>query len=116
MARPRLHPSRRRDRQINIRFTATEAQTLADHADAARLTVPQYLRRRGLRRPAPATAAAALPPEIRAELNKVGVNLNQIVRLAHQGRYRPRGGRAVVERMERLAAWIETALDPGERE
>ena len=40
MARPRLHPSARRDRQVNIRFTATEAQTLADHADAARLTVP----------------------------------------------------------------------------
>ena len=58
-------------------------------------------------------ATVELPPEIRYELNKIGVNLNQIVRLAHEGRYRPRGGRAVVERMERLAAWIEEALDPG---
>ena len=116
MARPRLHPAQRRDRQINIRVTAAEARTLAAYAEAARLTVAAYLRRRGLRRPAPAAAAPTLPPELRAELNKIGVNLNQIVRLAHQGRYRPRGGRAVVERMERLAAWIETALDPGARE
>ena len=35
---------------------------------------------------------------------------------AHQGRYRPRGGQAVAERLERAAAWIETILDPGGRE
>ena len=113
MARPRLPRSLRRTRQINARFTEAEAEALAASADAARLTVPEYLRRRGLRRRTPVIAAPELPPEIRFELNKIGVNLNQLVRLAHQGRYRPRGGRAVVERMERMAAWIEEALDPG---
>ena len=113
MARPRLPRTLRRSRQINARFTEAEAQRLAGYAEAARLTVPEYLRRRGLRRRTPVIATPELPPEIRYELNKIGVNLNQIVRLAHEGRYRPRGGRAVVERMERMAAWIEEALDPG---
>ena len=113
MARPRLPASLRRTRQINLRVTEAEARTLAGHAEASRLTVPAYLRRRGLRRPAPATAVAELPPELRRELNKIGVNLNQLTRLAHQGRYRPRGGRAVADRLERAAAWIETILDPG---
>ena len=116
MSRPRIPASLRRTRQINTRFTETEALTLAAYASAARLTVPEYLRRRGLRRPAPVRATPELPPELRRELNKIGVNLNQIVRLAHQGRYRPRGGRSVVEGLERAAAWVETILDPGGRE
>ena len=116
MARPRLPRSLRRSRQINTRFTESEVQTLAGYAAAARLTIPEYLRRRGLRRRTPATAVVELPPELRRELNKIGVNLNQLTRLAHQGRYRPRGGQAVVEGLERAAEWIEMILDPGERE
>ena len=116
MARPRLHP-------LPPPRPANQHPVHGDRGpDAGRscrcraADVPQYLRRRGLRRPAPGHHRAGVAPEIRVELNKIGVNLNQIVRLAHQGRYRPRGGLAVVEQMERLAAWIETALDPGERE
>ena len=106
MARPRLKPEERRRKQINVRVTEAEAAALSDHAGRARLTVAAYLRARGLRRPVRSAPERRLAPEARRELNRVGVNLNQITR-----RGVPPGLLAAVER---VAALVESILDERE--
>ena len=98
MARPRLNPAERRTRQINVRVTEAEAVALAEQAGRARLTVAAYLRRRGLRRRVRAATERRLAAEDRRELNRIGVNLNQMVRLMHSGRAVHPGLREAVER------------------
>ena len=110
MARPRLNPAERRTRQINVRVTEAEAAALAEQAGRARLTVAAYLRRRGLRRPVRAAPERRLAAEDRRELNRIGVNLNQMTRLMHSGRAVHPGLR---EAVERVAALVETVLDEG---
>ena len=98
MARPRLNPAERRTRQINVRVTEAEAVALAEQAGRARLTVAAYLRRRGLRRRVRAVRERRLAAEDRRELNRIGVNLNQMVRAMHTGRAVHPGLRAAAER------------------
>ena len=110
MARPRLNPAERRTRQINVRVTESEAEQLRQLASSARLTVAAYLRRRGLGRRVRAVRERRLAAEDRRELNRIGVNLNQMVRAMHSGRAVHPGLRAAVER---AAALVETLLDEG---
>ena len=110
MARPRMNPAARRTRQINVRVTEAEAEALAEQAGRARLTVAAYLRRRGLRRRVRAVTERRLAAEDRRELNRIGVNLNQITRLMHSGRVVSPELRATVERVAQL---VETLLDDG---
>ena len=110
MARPRLNPDQRRTRQINVRVTEAEAAALAEQAGRARLTVAAYLRRRGLRRRVRAVTERRLAAADRRELNRIGVNLNQMTRLMHTGRAVHPGLR---EAVERAAALVETVLDEG---
>ncbi len=110
MARPRMSPAERRTRQINVRVTEAEAEHLRQLASSARLTVSAYLCRRGLRRRVRAVTERRLAAEDRRELNRIGVNLNQITRLMHSGRAVHPGLRAAVER---AAALVETILDEG---
>ena len=77
MARPRLDEQERRARTVSVRVTAAEAAEL----------------RLG-------------PAELR-ELNRIGVNLNQIARLLNSGAVRaPAGTRGAVERVEELVAGL----------
>ena len=48
MARPRLGDEERRVRTVGVRVTEAEAEELRERAQAARLSVGAYLRRRGL--------------------------------------------------------------------
>ena len=48
MARPRLGEEHRRTRTVGVRVTAAEAAELRERAQAARLSMGAYLRRRGL--------------------------------------------------------------------
>ena len=110
MARPRLKDWQRRTRTIGVRVTEAEAEALAEKALAARLSVGAYLRRRGLRRRVPDVQERRLAAEDRRELNRLGVNLNQITRLMHSGRVVSPQLRATVERVAQL---VETLLDDG---
>ena len=98
MARPRLGESERRRRTIGVRVTAAEAEELRERAQAARLSMGAY--RRGL-------GAAEL-----RELNRIGVNLNQMARAMNSGAAAPAGTREAVERVGELVA----KLLVGERE
>ena len=48
MARPRLDEEERRARTVGVRVTAAEAAELRERAQAARLSMGAYLRRRAL--------------------------------------------------------------------
>ena len=48
MARPRLGESERRTRTVGVRVTEAEAEELRERAQAARLSMGAYLRRRAL--------------------------------------------------------------------
>lgn len=86
MARPRLAPAERRDVQLPpVRVTAAELDFIARQADAARLPLSDYARRRLLgQRVIPARSAA--DDRLVMELNRAGVNLNQIARAMNSDR------------------------------
>ena len=91
MARPRLGEEERRTRTVGVRVTEAEAEELQERAQAARLSMGAYLRRRGLGQ------------RVR-ELNRIGVNLNQMARAMNSGAAAPAGTREMVERVGKLVA------------
>lgn len=93
-----------------MRVTAAEAATLAERASAARLTVPSYMRERSLGRPLAVRTELRLGAAERRELNRIGVNLNQIARLMNAGASAPGGTLEAVERVAELIG----ALSAGE--
>ena len=85
MARPRLGEEHRRTRTVGVRVTEAEAAELRERAQAARLSVGAYLRRRGLgQRVRMGTERRLGAAELR-ELNRIGVNLNQMARAMNAG-------------------------------
>ena len=78
MARPRLGDEERRTRTVGVRVTEAEAEELRERAQATRLSMGAYLRWRGL---GPQVRIAAEP----RELNRIGVNLNQMARAFNSG-------------------------------
>lgn len=78
MGRPRKHPDERRDARLSgLRVTAAELAYVEAQAAAAGLDVAEFVRRRALgQRVAPKRATA--DDRALIELNRVGVNLNQI--------------------------------------
>ena len=113
MARPRLGEEERRRRTVGVRVTEAEAEELQERAQAARLSVGAYLRRRGLgQRVRMATERRLGAAELR-ELNRIGVNLNQMVRALNSGAVSsPAETQEAVERVGELVA----KLLAGERE
>ena len=97
MARPRLGEEERRTRTVGVRVTEAEAEELQERAQAARLSMGAYLRRRGLGQWVRTTA------ELR-ELNRIGVNLNQMARAMNSGAAAPAGTREAVEQVSEMVA------------
>lgn len=89
MARPSLRPEERRDDRLpNLRVTAVERALIEEKAAAAGLTLVEYCRR--------AIFKSQVPPRrgttdqaLLVELNRVGVNLNQIAHRVNAGRNLP---------------------------
>ena len=104
MARPRLGEEERRTRTVGVRVTEAEAEELQERAQAARLSMGAYLRRRGLGQRVRIVADRRLgAAELRA-LNRIGVNLNQMARAMNSGAAAPAGTREAVERVGELVA------------
>ena len=114
MARPRLGETERRTRTIGVRVTEVEAEELRERAQAARLSVGAYLRRRGgLGQRVRIAAELRLGAAELRELNRIGVNLNQMARALNSGAVSsPVETQAAVERVGELVA----KLLAGERE
>lgn len=105
MARPRLGEEHRRTHTLGVRLTAGEAEALSAQARAARLSVGAYVRRRALGQRVRVLEERRLGARELRELNRIGVNLNQIARLLNSGSAAaPAGTRAAVERVGEMVA------------
>lgn len=78
MARPVKRILERRTKTRLIRLTDAEDRAIRRFAAAARVSASDYLRTLGLHGGGAVRREKAVPPELVFELNKVGVNLNQI--------------------------------------
>lgn len=81
---------RRRVRLVAVRLTEGEYARVSEAAALADVTIPDYLRSTGLRRPLSQGrkigGTVAAPADLRrllGEVNKIGSNLNQIARTAN---------------------------------
>lgn len=89
MARPPLRPEERRDDRLpNLRVTAAERTLVEERADAAGLTLVEYCRR-AIFKSRIAPKRGTTDQALLVELNRVGVNLNQIAHKVNVGRNLP---------------------------
>ena len=72
-------------RTVGVRVTEAEAEELQERAQDARLSVGAYLRRRGLGQRVRMAAERRLGAAELRELNRIGVNLNQMARAMNSG-------------------------------
>ena len=99
---------RRRVRLVAVRLTEGEYARVSEAAALADVTIPDYLRSTGLRRPLSQGrkigGTVAAPADLRrllGEVNKIGSNLNQIALTVRQG------GNAAGPRREDVMAMIK---------
>ena len=104
MARPRLGEEERRTRTMGVRVTEAEAAELRERAQGARLSRGAYLRRRGLGQRVRMVTERRLGGAELRELNRIGVNLNQMARAMNSGAAAPAGTREAVEQVSELVA------------
>lgn len=86
--RPRKQALEQRSVQNKQRYTRAELDYIQQMAHYAGLTVSEYIRRAALKiviKP-PRTS---VPREAMAELNRIGININQIARALNRGRECP---------------------------
>ena len=85
MARPKKQPEEKRDASIRADVTLAEKAYIKDQADLAGISEAEYLRRRALGfavSPPPSKVDASLV----SELNRIGVNVNQLALAVHTDR------------------------------
>ncbi|MEL6310770.1 MAG: hypothetical protein AAFQ17_00130, partial [Pseudomonadota bacterium] len=108
--RPALDSTERRSKVTVMRTTEPELEHIRAQADAAGLSVSEFVRRRSLGYVVPTAAGDArrTDPALIDAVNRVGVNVNQLAASVHMGRsfmqYWEAIGREVEELLERLTA------------
>ena len=113
MARPRLGEEERRTRTVGVRVTEAEETELRERAQAACLSMGAYLRRRALGQRVRSAVERRLGAAEMRELNRIGVNLNQMARTLNSGAVSlPAETQEEVERVGEMVA----KLLAGERE
>jgi Mobilization protein NikA len=86
MARPKKQPHEKRDQRFNLRYTAAEIEHLRGQAERAGLCPHDYARKRTLGHAVVTAKSQRTNPALISELNRIGVNLNQLARMAHLGK------------------------------
>lgn len=79
--RPRLTIEERRSYKIKVGFTPSQYEKLSERAENASLAEPEFIRRVCINQPIytiPKVNSLAL-----IELNKIGVNINQLTKISH---------------------------------
>ena len=110
--RPRKPPSQRRSRVMRVRFSEADLDSLQQLADGQPLST--YLRQAALGRPA-RTRIPSANREITGHLARIGNNLNQLVRLAHTGRYPMQFESVLRQLYEKLAEVQRQLMEGGPR-
>ena len=86
MARPKGDPANVRGTTIGVRVTDAEYAALREKAEALHITPAQWLRDAALKRRLPSPPAPAINIAEYGKLARLSTNLNQLTRLAHEGR------------------------------
>lgn len=110
MPRPRKDTAERREEQIKLRLTLAELEHLRTQAERAGLSTAEYGRRRILGHevsPRASRADAALV----SELNRIGVNVNQLARAAHTDPDATRDWRFVLTELRQVLAKVAGIYD-----
>lgn len=84
MPRPKKDPQEKRSEVARFRLTVAERAHLNEQVRISGLTEAEFLRRRALGLPVRVTATRS-DPALVSELNRIGVNVNQLARAAHRG-------------------------------
>lgn len=85
MARPSKAAHEKRTQRFNLRFTLAEIEHVRSQAAATGLDPHEYLRRRALGYAVPPAPQRSADPALVSELNRIGVNVNQLARASHRG-------------------------------
>jgi hypothetical protein len=109
MARPTKQPAERRTVSLSCRVTPAERLRIDTAAAQAGLSPSEYIRRQALTGRVTVQEKRTLDPAVFDQIRRIGVNLNQLTRLAHKEGKIPPGLRAVTAAIERL---IVRALEP----
>lgn len=86
MARPKSPDHLIRHKTIGVRVNAAELSELESKAEAAGVSVTEWLRLAGLRQRAPVSIVPAINREAWAVLAKSASNLNQLTKSVNEGR------------------------------
>ncbi|HVT59506.1 MAG TPA: plasmid mobilization relaxosome protein MobC [Thermoanaerobaculia bacterium] len=87
--RPALPAEWRRDHPLMLRLTSSEHDVLRRRAALARLPTAVYVREAALRRRSPPRVVPLVNIRMVGQLGRLGNNLNQLTKLAHQGQTSP---------------------------
>ena len=82
---PRINDQGKRVVQVNIRLTEDEYKKASEYAESSRLSPANWMRFKVFAGKFPSMKASPLNAKIFYELNKMGVNLNQITHKINQG-------------------------------
>lgn len=83
--RPKLDMQTVRHSVLRLRVNATELAAIQEKANEMHMPVSRWLRHAALSRQLPARPVPAVNRDAYAALGKIGTNINQLTRLAHQG-------------------------------
>lgn len=112
MARPKKQPAERRTVSLSCRVTPGERLRIDSAAAHAGLSPSEYIRRQALTGRVTVQEKRTLDPAVFDQIRRIGVNLNQLTRLAHKARkIPPELGRAAAA-VERTIARVLTP-EPG---
>lgn len=89
MGRPALQQEEKRIIQVNIRLTKEENDKICNYAQASGLSPANWIRQKAFTGRFPPIKLSPVNASLYQELNKIGVNLNQSVRLLHSGQLSP---------------------------
>ena len=78
--RPKKDPGKKRSAQLHVLLTPAERDRVKEWAASTNLSVSDYVRRRTLGKP----IAPRVDMKAQGELNRIGVNLNQLARAANE--------------------------------
>jgi len=89
MGRPALQEEDKRIIQVNIRLTKEEYDTACNYAQASGMSPANWIRYKTFTGRFPAIKLSPVNASLYRELHKIGVNLNQAVKLLHGGQLSP---------------------------
>lgn len=89
MARPRKEPDELRSDTLAFRLTPSERVRLEHTASSAGVSASEYARSQALNGRVTVRKTTSLDHATFDELRRIGVNLNQLARLANSGHYVP---------------------------